>query len=222
MRFSLGPGEARRWASFYVATGGPSVSLRHLKTSRLSFACSAKIWFSFRDGNGRAGVIGAYCAHRRANLCLGDVERDGVRCRYHGWLYDTKRQGRADSRRACRQSAQETRYSLASVSRRRIRRFDLRVFRTAARAAGAALQFSRRRRRCLHHHPGVSKLQLAAVRRERHGSGSSELHSRRRMAGHHEHRAGIGIPRNRMGHGVQSVSKDQRARRCSITASIIC
>ena len=43
----------------------------------------------FRDGKGQAGVIGAYCAHRRANLCLGNVERDGVRCRYHGWLYDT-------------------------------------------------------------------------------------------------------------------------------------
>ena len=42
----------------------------------------------FRDGNGKTGVIGAYCAHRRANLCLGDVEKDGVRCRYHGWLYD--------------------------------------------------------------------------------------------------------------------------------------
>lgn len=44
----------------------------------------------FRDGKGKAGVIGAYCAHRRANLCLGDVERDGIRCRYHGWLYDSE------------------------------------------------------------------------------------------------------------------------------------
>ena len=43
----------------------------------------------FRDATGKAGVIGAFCAHRRANLCLGDIERDGVRCRYHGWLYDT-------------------------------------------------------------------------------------------------------------------------------------
>jgi len=42
----------------------------------------------FRDGTGRPGVLGAYCAHRRANLCLGDVEKGGLRCRYHGWLYD--------------------------------------------------------------------------------------------------------------------------------------
>ena len=29
----------------------------------------------FRDGTGRPGVLGAYCSHRRANLCLGDVEK---------------------------------------------------------------------------------------------------------------------------------------------------
>ena len=44
----------------------------------------------FRDGEGRPGVLGAYCSHRRANLCLGDVEAAGLRCRYHGWLYDVE------------------------------------------------------------------------------------------------------------------------------------
>ena len=43
----------------------------------------------FRDGKGRPGVLGALCSHRRANLCLGNVEEKGIRCRYHGWLYDT-------------------------------------------------------------------------------------------------------------------------------------
>ena len=28
----------------------------------------------FRDGKGRPGALAAYCSHRRANLCLGDVE----------------------------------------------------------------------------------------------------------------------------------------------------
>ncbi|MCZ6893440.1 MAG: Rieske 2Fe-2S domain-containing protein, partial [Gammaproteobacteria bacterium] len=41
----------------------------------------------FRDGTGQLGLIDAYCAHRRANLCLGIVEQDGLRCRYHGWKY---------------------------------------------------------------------------------------------------------------------------------------
>ena len=41
----------------------------------------------FRDGAGRIGLIGAQCSHRRANLCLGTIEGDGLRCRYHGWKY---------------------------------------------------------------------------------------------------------------------------------------
>lgn len=44
----------------------------------------------FRDGQGRPGLVGAFCSHRRANLCLGHVERDGLRCRYHGWKYDVE------------------------------------------------------------------------------------------------------------------------------------
>jgi 5,5'-dehydrodivanillate O-demethylase len=43
----------------------------------------------FRDRRGRIGLIEARCAHRRANLCLGTVGLEGLRCRYHGWLYDT-------------------------------------------------------------------------------------------------------------------------------------
>jgi 5,5'-dehydrodivanillate O-demethylase len=41
----------------------------------------------FRDGEGRVGVMAALCSHRRANLCLGNTEKQGLRCRYHGWLY---------------------------------------------------------------------------------------------------------------------------------------
>ena len=29
-----------------------------------------------------------HCAHRRAQLSVGWVEGDNIRCRYHGWLYD--------------------------------------------------------------------------------------------------------------------------------------
>lgn len=44
----------------------------------------------FRDRRNRLGLIGAQCAHRRANLCLGTVGLEGLRCRYHGWLYDVE------------------------------------------------------------------------------------------------------------------------------------
>jgi 5,5'-dehydrodivanillate O-demethylase oxygenase subunit len=42
----------------------------------------------FRAATGEPGLIDALCAHRRANLCFGRVNAQGLRCRYHGWLFD--------------------------------------------------------------------------------------------------------------------------------------
>ena len=42
----------------------------------------------FRDGKGRAGLVYPRCAHRGASLYYGKVEERGIRCCYHGWLYD--------------------------------------------------------------------------------------------------------------------------------------
>jgi 5,5'-dehydrodivanillate O-demethylase oxygenase subunit len=42
----------------------------------------------FRDGDDRLGLLGVHCAHRGASLEFGRVEPSGVRCPYHGWLYD--------------------------------------------------------------------------------------------------------------------------------------
>ena len=42
----------------------------------------------FRDGDGRMGLLGQHCAHRGASLEYGDIEKAGIRCPYHGWLYD--------------------------------------------------------------------------------------------------------------------------------------
>lgn len=44
----------------------------------------------FRDSRGRPGLIGRHCSHRRADLAYGRVEHDGIRCLYHGWLYDVE------------------------------------------------------------------------------------------------------------------------------------
>jgi phthalate 4,5-dioxygenase oxygenase subunit len=41
----------------------------------------------FRDEGGY-GLIGRYCAHRGADLSYGRLEHCGLRCLYHGWLYD--------------------------------------------------------------------------------------------------------------------------------------
>ncbi|HYY25970.1 MAG TPA: Rieske 2Fe-2S domain-containing protein [Candidatus Udaeobacter sp.] len=42
----------------------------------------------FRDDHGRPGLLGIHCAHRGTDLSYGRVEDGGLRCLYHGWLYD--------------------------------------------------------------------------------------------------------------------------------------
>jgi len=45
---------------------------------------------AFRDGRGRAGLLYFRCSHRGASLEYGKVEERGLRCCYHGWLYDVE------------------------------------------------------------------------------------------------------------------------------------
>src|SRR4051812_43647372 len=42
----------------------------------------------FRDDSGEIGLLGIHCAHRGADLSYGRLEDGGLRCIYHGWLYD--------------------------------------------------------------------------------------------------------------------------------------
>jgi len=42
----------------------------------------------FRDGAGKPALIGRYCAHQGVDMIYGRVEPDGLRCMYHGWLFD--------------------------------------------------------------------------------------------------------------------------------------
>ena len=42
----------------------------------------------FRTTRGKIGCIEPSCAHRKANLSYGVPEEDGIRCAYHGWVYD--------------------------------------------------------------------------------------------------------------------------------------
>ena len=42
----------------------------------------------FRDDKGRVGLLGLLCSHRGADLSYGRLEDGGIRCIYHGWLYD--------------------------------------------------------------------------------------------------------------------------------------
>jgi phthalate 4,5-dioxygenase oxygenase subunit len=42
----------------------------------------------FRDDAGHPGLLAIHCSHRGADLSYGRVEDGGLRCIYHGWLYD--------------------------------------------------------------------------------------------------------------------------------------
>jgi nitrite reductase/ring-hydroxylating ferredoxin subunit len=44
----------------------------------------------FRDGSGKPGLLYPRCAHRGASLYYGKTEARGIRCCYHGWLFDTE------------------------------------------------------------------------------------------------------------------------------------
>ncbi len=45
---------------------------------------------AFRDGRGRAGLFFYRCSHRGTSLEYGRIEARGIRCCYHGWLYDVE------------------------------------------------------------------------------------------------------------------------------------
>jgi phenylpropionate dioxygenase-like ring-hydroxylating dioxygenase large terminal subunit len=44
----------------------------------------------FRDRNGRAGLLYPRCMHRGTSLFYGRIEPEGIRCCYHGWLFDVE------------------------------------------------------------------------------------------------------------------------------------
>ena len=44
----------------------------------------------FRDDQRRVGVLALRCMHRGTSLEFGHIENGGLRCCYHGWLYDVE------------------------------------------------------------------------------------------------------------------------------------
>ena len=46
----------------------------------------------FRDDSGRIGILVLRCSHRGTSLEFGHLENGGLRCCYHGWLYDVEGQ----------------------------------------------------------------------------------------------------------------------------------
>src|SRR6266851_3282988 len=44
---------------------------------------------AFRDKSGAIGLLELYCPHRGTSLEFGLISEKGIRCCYHGWLFDT-------------------------------------------------------------------------------------------------------------------------------------
>jgi hypothetical protein len=44
----------------------------------------------FRDEGGRLGLLDRDCPHRNADLAFGRLEDGGLRCSFHGWLFDVE------------------------------------------------------------------------------------------------------------------------------------
>ncbi|MBM2810278.1 MAG: Rieske protein [Chloroflexi bacterium] len=42
----------------------------------------------YRDRSGAIGLVAQRCPHRRAGMIFGIPEQEGLRCAYHGWLWD--------------------------------------------------------------------------------------------------------------------------------------
>ncbi|MGH7374264.1 MAG: Rieske 2Fe-2S domain-containing protein, partial [Candidatus Rokuibacteriota bacterium] len=82
----VGPGTAggeylrRFWqpVAFVRDLGGPPRRVRILGEDLVVF----------RDGGGHTGVLHLHCAHRGTSLEFGIPLERGLRCCYHGWVYD--------------------------------------------------------------------------------------------------------------------------------------
>jgi 5,5'-dehydrodivanillate O-demethylase len=67
-----------------------SVELDQEPTRAVRLLCEDLVLY--KDRSGALGLIGQACAHRRVNLIYGIPEQHGLRCPYHGWLYNEQGQ----------------------------------------------------------------------------------------------------------------------------------
>ena len=68
----------------------PAALVEELDTERplVSVTLLGEELLLFRDEQGRLGLLDRYCAHRGVDLTYGRLEDGGLRCSFHGWLFD--------------------------------------------------------------------------------------------------------------------------------------
>ena len=85
----IGPGTAmgnlmrQYWMPIYLSSDLPE---NDSKPERMKLLHEDLI--IFRDSEGRVGLVTEVCPHRGASLYWSRNEKGGLRCVYHGWMYD--------------------------------------------------------------------------------------------------------------------------------------
>ena len=126
----------------------------------------------FRDLEGRVGVLHRHCCHRGASLEFGVVSQRGIRCCYHGWLFDVDGGDPRNPGRAAREPHPPHRLA-RSVPGTRVRRPRLRLHGTArGHASVPVLRYLRAARQPPDPLLALAPVQLAAASREHDGPGA--------------------------------------------------
>jgi 5,5'-dehydrodivanillate O-demethylase len=76
-------GELMRWYWHPIAA---TVHLDENPVRKVRLLCEDLTLY--RDRSGTLGLIGQRCPHRSVDLVFGIPEQTGLRCPYHGWLFD--------------------------------------------------------------------------------------------------------------------------------------
>jgi phenylpropionate dioxygenase-like ring-hydroxylating dioxygenase large terminal subunit len=83
---SVGPGTpAGKWFRRYWVVVGTASELYDIPQAVRILGEDLVL---FRGPNGDIGLVGQSCPHRGTSLEYGDIEERGLRCPYHGWLFD--------------------------------------------------------------------------------------------------------------------------------------
>jgi phenylpropionate dioxygenase-like ring-hydroxylating dioxygenase large terminal subunit len=66
----------------------PVAFARDLRDVPLRIRIMSEDLVTFRDKRGTVGLLQLNCAHRGTSLEYGLISERGIRCCYHGWVYD--------------------------------------------------------------------------------------------------------------------------------------
>ncbi|MDB5533624.1 MAG: Rieske (2Fe-2S) protein [Hyphomicrobiales bacterium] len=75
----------RYWHPIYT-----DAQLREKPVRKVRILCEDLVLF--RDRSGKLGLVQERCPHRMTSLSVGIPEQEGLRCCYHGWLFDSEGQ----------------------------------------------------------------------------------------------------------------------------------